>query len=156
MSGLKCSVLSCNYITSDTISNDSDITSKIKVLEIHSLASHQGVNRQGNAGGELDQQAGYKQVNAGVQLEQQVGCRQDNATGELDQQSWINQSFPETNLVPIVAVPNDATAIYNVNIPHPGSSNEFEKVLAEPTTVSSKNVETVAPSQKKKTCDEWK
>ena len=151
MSGLKCSVLSCNYNTSDTISNDSDITSKIKVLEIHSLATHQGVNQQGNAGGELDQQAGYKQDNTRVQLEQQVGCRQGNGIEELDQQNWINQSFPESNLVPILTVPNDATPIYNVNIPPPGSSNnEFEKVVAEPTTVTSKNVETVGPSQKRK------
>ena len=151
MSGLKCSVLSCNYNTSDTISNDSDITSKIKVLEIHSLATHQGVNQQGNAGGELNQQTSYKQDNTRVQLEQQVGCRQGNAIGELDQQNWINQSFPESNLVPILTVPNDATPIYNVNIPPPGSSNnEFEKVVAEPTTVTSKNVETARPSQKRK------
>ena len=125
MSGLKCSV--CNYNTSDTISNDSDITSKIKVLEIHSLATHQGVNQQGNAGGELNQQTSYKQDNTRVQLEQQVGCRQGNGIEELDQQNWINQSFPESNLVPILTVPNDATPIYNVNIPPPGSSNnEFE------------------------------
>ena len=151
MSGLKCSVLSCNYNTSDTISNDSDITSKIKVLEIHSLATHQGVNQQGNAGGELNQQTSYKQDNTRVQLEQQVGCRQGNGIEELDQQNWINQSFPESNLVPILTVPNDATPIYNVNIPPPGSSNnEFEKVVAEPTTVTSKNVETARPSQKRK------
>ena len=151
MSGLKCSVLSCNYNTSDTISNDSDITSKIKVLEIHSLATHQGVNQQGNAGGELNQQTSYKQDNTRVQLEQQVGCRQGNGIEELDQQNWINQSFPESNLVPILTVPNDATPIYNVNIPPPGSSNnEFEKVVAEPTTVTSKNVETAGPSQKRK------
>ena len=149
MSGLKCSV--CNYNTSDTISNDSDITSKIKVLEIHSLATHQGVNQQGNAGGELNQQTSYKQDNTRVQLEQQVGCRQGNGIEELDQQNWINQSFPESNLVPILTVPNDATPIYNVNIPPPGSSNnEFEKVVAEPTTVTSKNVETAGPSQKRK------
>ena len=156
-SGLKCSVASCTYKTSDTVSDDTDIGSKIKLLEIHTAAAHQAGNRQDNAGGELDQQVGYRQDYAGAELNQQVadhqvGYGQDNAAGQVDQQSWINQSFPNSNL-PIVQVPNDAEAIYNINIPHPDSSNEFENVLAEPTPGSSKNpknVETVAPLKKRK------
>ena len=127
MSGLKCSV--CNYNTSDTISNDSDITSKIKVLEIHSLATHQGVNQQGNAGGELNQQTSYKQDNTRVQLEQQVGCRQGNGIEELDQQNWINP--------PIVAVPVGSTPIFNVAIDQPHNVVESQIVVAETTPGSS-------------------
>ena len=152
MAGLKCSV--CNYITSNTISDDSDITSKIKVLEIHSNAAHQVGYRQDNAGEPVDQQVGYRQDNGEGQVAQQVdvhqvGYRQDNAGGRVDQ-SWMNQSFPDS-IPPIVQVPNDATAISPIfNIPHP---NEFEKVLAEPTTVTSKdpkNVETAALLKKRK------
>ena len=155
MAGLKCSV--CNYITSNTISDDSDITSKIKVLEIHSNAAHQVGYRQDNAGEPVDQQVGYRQDNGEGQVAQQVdvhqvGYRQDNVGGRLDQ-SWMNQSFPDSN-PPIVQVPNDATAISPIfNIPHPNSSNEFEKVLAEPPTVTSKdpkNVETAALLKKRK------
>ena len=40
MSGLKCSVASCTYKTSDTISDDADISNKIKLLEIHTAAAH--------------------------------------------------------------------------------------------------------------------
>ena len=43
MSGLKCSVISCTYKTSDTISDDADISSKIKLLEIHTAAAHTAV-----------------------------------------------------------------------------------------------------------------
>ena len=111
MSGLKCSVASCTYTTSHTISDDSDIASKIKVLEIHSIAAHQ---------------AGYRLDNGGGQVEQQ--------------QSWMNQTFPDSN-PPVVPVPTDVTPLFNTNIRHPDSSNEFQNVLAELTPESSKEQE---------------
>ena len=40
--GLACSVPTCTYTTTDTVPDDTDIASKIQLLQIHTSAAHQG------------------------------------------------------------------------------------------------------------------
>ena len=124
MSGLKCSVISCSYKTSDTISDGADIQSKIKLLEIHTAAAHSSVAAPAPT-----------TVVTGVDTAGQQSWA-DQILQFQDYQANVTTTSAAIN-PPIVTVPAGSMPIFNVAIDPPRNDVQSQIFVAETTTGSS-------------------
>ena len=153
MSGLKCSVASCTYKTSDTISDDADISNKIKLLEIHTAAAHTAVAHQVTPA-PTTVVTGADTIGAGQQtwVDQILQFQDYQGNAALTTTTTSAAINP-----PIVTVPVGSTPIFNVAIDQPHNDVESQIVVAETTPGSSgeqvfeesQNVDTLTPGGSK-------
>ena len=148
MSGLKCSVASCTYKTSDTISDDADISNKIKLLEIHTAAAHTAAAHQVTPA-PTTVVTGADTIGAGQQtwMDQILQFQDYQGDAALTTTTTSAAINP-----PIVTVPVGSTPIFNVAIDQPHNDVESQIVVAETTPGSSplkRKVEEVEFTDKK-------